>query len=199
MKYGFVYCWTNIINDKKYIGSHYGNINDSYVGSGVYFKRAYLKNPNNFKRSILYIGKNYNAIEEFYLNYHDAKNNDNFYNLKNESIGGWNHVDIIKRGLAISNAKKGIYYSHLRYDKNGNNNPMYGKKHSENTKNKISKSRIGKSNSDKQVIELSENKMFKSVTECALFYGVTQPTMSALIRNEKINRGKCKHKIFIYA
>jgi hypothetical protein len=198
MKYGFVYCWTNIINDKKYIGSHYGNINDSYIGSGVYFKRAYLKNPNNFKRDILYIGKNYQDIEKYFLVENNAQYNDSFYNLKNESIGGWKHVNIEKRGIAISKAKKGKYPEHLRYDKFGINNPMFDKKHSIETKNKISKSRIGKSNSDKKVIELSENKIFDSVTKCALHYGITQPTMTALIRNEKINRGKCKNKIFSY-
>lgn len=199
MKYGFVYCWTNNINDKKYIGSHYGTITDSYIGSGVYFKRAYNKNPNNFKRHILYIGKNYKEVEEYNLILNDAQHNVKFYNLKNKSIGGWNHVDIKKRALAISKSKKGIYYEHLRYNKSGVNNPMYSKKHSIETKNKISKSRIGKSNANKKVIELNENKIFDSIKKCANYYGVTESTMSVLIRNKIINRGKCKNKIFNYA
>ena len=199
MKYGFVYCWNNIINNKKYIGSHYGTMTDSYIGSGVYFKRAYNKNPNNFKRDILYIGKEYKNIEELLLINNNAQSNPLFYNLKNTSIGGWNHIDIKKRGLAISKSKKGIYYEHLRYDKSGVNNPMYSKKHSIETKDKISKSRIGKSNANKKVIELNENKIFESIKKCADYYGVTQPTMSVLIRNKIINRGKCKNKIFNYA
>jgi len=190
MKYGFVYCWTNILNEKKYIGSHYGNINDSYIGSGVYFKRAYLKNPKDFKRDILYVGKNYQEIEKYLL----IENNAQF-----NTVGGWKHINIEKRGLAISKAKKGKYPDHLKYDKSGINNPMYSKKHSVETKNKMSYARIGKSNSDKKVIELSENILFDSVTKCANYYGVTQPTMTTLIRNEKINRGKCKNKIFNYA
>lgn len=198
MKYGFVYCWTNVINNKKYIGSHYGNINDSYIGSGVYFKRAYLKSPNNFQREILYLGKNYQDIEKYLLFKNNAQFNESFYNLKNDSVGGWKHVNIEKRAIAISKAKKGKYYEHLRYDKSGVNNPMFNKKHSLETKAKISKSKIGKSTTDKKVIELTENKIFDSVTKCALNYGINQSTMTVLIRNEKINRGKCKNKIFSY-
>jgi len=37
---GFIYMWTNIENNRKYIGSHKGNIDDSYIGSGKRFKNA---------------------------------------------------------------------------------------------------------------------------------------------------------------
>lgn len=198
MKYGFVYCWNNIINGKKYLGSHYGNINDSYIGSGIYFKRAYNKNSQNFTRDILYIGKNYKEVEEHLLILNDAQFNNNYYNLKNKSIAGWEHVDILKRGKAISKSKKGKYPEHLRYDKSGVNNPMYSKKHTQETKNKIAQTRIGKSNSSKKIIELTENKIFESVTKCAIYNGVAQSTMTVLIRDKKINRGKCKGKIFKY-
>ena len=204
MKYGFVYQWENIVNDKKYIGNHYGDINDNYVGSGVYFKRAYEKNTNNFKRTILYIGKNYIEKEDELLKFYDVANNENYYNLKNDAIGGWKHIytnpeEIKKRGLKISESKKGIFYKHLEYDKSGSNNPMFNKKHSEETKNKISKSRLGKSNFTKKIIEQTENKIFNSVTECAKYYNVTQSTMTTLVRNKIITRGKCKNKIFSYA
>ena len=32
---GFVYEWTNIVNGKKYIGLHLGDIKDNYMGSGL--------------------------------------------------------------------------------------------------------------------------------------------------------------------
>ena len=51
---GFIYKWTNLKTNKKYIGSHIGHINDRYVGSGKYFKNAYNKDPNSFERSLLY-------------------------------------------------------------------------------------------------------------------------------------------------
>ena len=37
MKMFYVYLTTNLINDKKYIGQHYGELQDSYLGSGSIF------------------------------------------------------------------------------------------------------------------------------------------------------------------
>lgn len=53
MKTGFIYIWRNTGTKKFYIGSHIGTIDDGYVGSGVYFKRAYKKAPHLFKRRII--------------------------------------------------------------------------------------------------------------------------------------------------
>lgn len=203
MKYGFVYCWTNILNYKKYIGSHFGTMNDLYIGSGVYFKRAYNKNPDNFKRDILYIGNDYINKEDYFLKHFDVANNVDFYNLKNDAVGGWQHTHtnldtIEKRNKKISESKKGKIYKHLDYDKSGFNNPMYNKKHTEETKIKMSLYKTGKSNYSKKIIEKTENKIFNSVTDCAKHYNITQPSMTNLIRNEIINRGNCKNKIFSY-
>lgn len=202
---GFVYLWENINNGKKYIGSHKGNTEDGYIGSGVYFKRAYSKNPKDFVRTILYEGDFFLEVEEHILKLFNAAKNKEFYNLKNEAVGGWKHVHnndniVKKRHKAISDAKKGKVYDFMFYDKRGENNPMYGKKHSEETKQKISKKLKGKKgNARKKVIELTTNTKFDSVEECANYYGVTNATMCVLIRNEKINKGSCKNKIFKYA
>lgn len=205
MKYGFVYQWTNTINNKKYIGSHFGNISDSYIGSGIYFNNSYNKYKKYFIREILYIGSNYRHVEDYLLKQNNAANNKEFYNLKNDAIGGWSHTHgvksiEIKRAKAISNAKKGKKYKHLEYDKSGINNPMYSKKHSEESKNKIAAKKVGSiSPRRKKVIELISGKVFNSVTECAKYYNINQSTMTVLIRNKIINRGICKNKIFTYA
>lgn len=34
-KQHFIYITTNLINNKKYIGKHYGFLNDEYLGSGI--------------------------------------------------------------------------------------------------------------------------------------------------------------------
>ena len=34
MKHFYIYITTNLINNKKYIGQHYGELDDSYLGSG---------------------------------------------------------------------------------------------------------------------------------------------------------------------
>jgi group I intron endonuclease len=50
----FIYIITNLINGKQYVGSHCGDENDTYLGSGKIFLKAYKKyGKENFKREIL--------------------------------------------------------------------------------------------------------------------------------------------------
>lgn len=82
MKQYYIYLTTNLINDKKYIGQHYGEINDTYIGSGNSLKKAILKyGKENFKKEILEICKNYedlNIAEKQWILKYDAVNNKNF-------------------------------------------------------------------------------------------------------------------------
>jgi hypothetical protein len=202
---GFVYKWIDSSNDMYYIGSHKGTVDDGYIGSGVHFNRAYSKRPEMFSREILYTGEHYLELEEFILEELDAANDNMSYNLKNTAIGGWLHThknkDVRnKRAAAISKSKKGKTYDFMFYDKSGENNPMYGKKHSLDAKKKIAKSRIGvcQNNVKKEVLELTSMMVFDSVAEAAKHYGVSASTMSVLVRNEIIKRGKCKNKRFVY-
>lgn len=99
---GFIYIWVNTTNNKKYIGSHIGSIDDGYVGSGKYFKRAYNKSPENFKREILEYVYDKNIIfiiESKYLNSVDnIITNPEYYNLTNIAIGGSNHDHLSDEG-----------------------------------------------------------------------------------------------------
>lgn len=50
----FIYITTNLVNNKQYVGSHNGEDNDNYLGSGKIFLKAYKKyGRENFKRKIL--------------------------------------------------------------------------------------------------------------------------------------------------
>ena len=54
----YVYQITNLINNKKYIGKHSGELNDSYLGSGENIKNAIKKyGKENFRKDILYIAQ----------------------------------------------------------------------------------------------------------------------------------------------
>ncbi len=87
----FVYMWINKRNNMRYIGSHKGSTDDGYIGSGVYFKRAYNKEPENFERHILQFYDNEEQMkqgEQNYLEEANAIENEKFYNLTNLSGGG---------------------------------------------------------------------------------------------------------------
>lgn len=114
MSLGFVYKWINTIDNMFYIGSHKGNVNDGYIGSGTYFKRAYNKHKESFSREILYTGYDYLEFEEFVLHTLDAENNNQMYNLKNYALGG-------KTKLSEDGRKR------LSESKKGDKNPNYGK------------------------------------------------------------------------
>jgi hypothetical protein len=96
--YGYVYEWTNVKNGKKYIGSHYGSVDDYYTGSGKAFKPAYNRNPNFFKMNVLeYLVEDNKKLllekEQMWLNcIHNIRENKNYYNLNNYSLGGSSHI-----------------------------------------------------------------------------------------------------------
>ena len=151
---GFVYRWYDASNGKFYIGSHKGNPNDGYLGGGVLFRRAYAKRPESFTREIMYTGVNYREYEQTILDYEDAANNKQFYNLVNHAWGG-SPKGIKKKAstrLKMSEASKGKPKSN---------------KHREN----VSKSLIGKTGTDarntRAVYCEYLNKEFATIRECA--------------------------------
>ena len=165
---GFVYKWYDTSNGMYYIGSHKGDVNDGYIGSGTRFKRAYNKRPESFIREILYVGEHFRELEEFILEEIDAKNNKSYYNLKNASVGGNTRKGMKnspEHSRKVSKANKGKILSKQQKDRisntltgrkastetklkmsesrRGEDNPFYGKKHSKETKAKISDSKKG--------------------------------------------------------
>jgi len=105
---GFVYRWRDNSNGKYYVGSHKGNPDSKYIGSGILFKRAYKKRPEAFEREILYVGNDYHEVEELVLLTLDAAADEKSYNMKNAAMGGNMGEDAIKR---MAKAKKGVLKS----------------------------------------------------------------------------------------
>lgn len=55
MKIYYIYMTTNLINGMRYIGKHFGELNDSYLGSGTKLKKIFKnlgKNPLKEKFSL---------------------------------------------------------------------------------------------------------------------------------------------------
>ena len=141
-----IYRITNLINGKTYIGQHkYKKLNDSYMGSGVYIKRAINKyGIENFKKEILVFNiskkEHIDLLEKtFIASEREKVGRKNCYNIADYASAskgntGHHHSEENKRK-----------WSEERKGKNaGKNNPMYGKHLSEETKKKLSDSHKGK-------------------------------------------------------
>jgi len=84
-----VYITTNLINGKKYIGSTNGK-NIYYKGSGALLKKSIAKyGINNFVTQTLWSGPSeyMREMEEYWIEYFDASNNQMFYNISNKGVG----------------------------------------------------------------------------------------------------------------
>lgn len=127
----FIYITTNLVTNKKYIGKHYGELNDSYLGSGKILIRAIEKyGKENFKRDILYISKTAeenNIKEKEFIKAFNAVEDKTFYNIAEGGDGG----DIF-HSLPLKQQKQ--IRERARKQCSGKGNPMYGRHHSEKTK-----------------------------------------------------------------
>jgi hypothetical protein len=103
---GFVYRWHDSSNGKYYVGSHKGSTDGKYIGSGILFRRAYDKRPNDFKREILYVGEDYRELEELVLLTLDAASDPKSYNMKNAAMGGNMGAEGIKKMIAKVTGRK---------------------------------------------------------------------------------------------
>lgn len=152
MKQYYIYLTTNLINGMKYIGQHYGEINDSYIGSGSNLKKAILKfGKENFKKEILEICNSYselNIAERKWIQYYNAVENDNYYNIASGG-GNSNPLAGMSKEKRIEHSKKLSW--HVQGEKNyfygkhfcKEDHPMYGKHHSEESKEKMRKAKKG--------------------------------------------------------
>jgi len=82
-KHNTIYKITNLINEKFYIGQHSTNdLDDGYMGSGIYLKRAFDKyGVENFKKEILHNFDNFNDMnnkEIEIINEEFVKRKDNY-------------------------------------------------------------------------------------------------------------------------
>ena len=59
MKQHYIYLTTNTINGMKYIGKHYGELEDAYLGSGKLLKADIAKyGKEHFYKTILSVSDN---------------------------------------------------------------------------------------------------------------------------------------------
>lgn len=172
--YGFVYETTNLINGMKYIGKCiFKRQNDwkSYLGSGVYLKRAINKyGKENFKREILFLAlddEELNEVEELVIEISNAVESPKYYNLKKTAIGG----DIFTHHPRKEEIRK------MRKEQfAGENNYWYGKE----KPNYIIQS-IRDTNSKKII---AKGILYNSITECSDKTGIKITTIHQRLNSE---------------
>ena len=118
--YGFVYITTNHVNGKQYIGQRKYDKQGKwkeYLGSGVVLSKAIKKyGLENFSKEIIENCKTkeeLNAREKFWINYFNAVNSDNFYNIAKggdggNTLAGYTEQQLEEHSKILSNALKGV-------------------------------------------------------------------------------------------
>ena len=131
MKQHYIYLTINNINGMKYIGKHYGELDDTYLGSGKLLKQNILKyGKENFTKSILYVSENdieNSEKEKQFIALYNAVSNPLFYNIHEGGSGG-NTI------AGYTSEEKEVLRRKLSEINRGKNNGMYGKHHTEQTK-----------------------------------------------------------------
>lgn len=159
--YGFIYITTNHVNGKQYIGQRKYDKQEKwkeYLGSGVILSKAIKKyGAENFSKQIIEdcdTKEELNLKEKFWINYYDAVNSDNFYNIAEGGDGGNTIVGYTEKQLEehskkLSKAFKGVINQ-------GINNPK-----------------------SKQVICLNNTKIFDTTVEAGKYASVCDATIQA--------------------
>ena len=211
-----IYETTNLLNGMKYIGKHTtSNIDDGYLGSGVYLKRAIKKyGKENFKKEILFI---YNSEEE--MNNKEIEivnegviNNTLYYNL---AYGGQGGIIVLKKDHPLyEETCKKISESKLINSKENSERVkslhkqkkvgMYGKKQSELQKETVRTLLTGKKHTSEHIKNHKESlkKTFCDPNYVHPNKGKKKKTKECMYCKKEIDSGnfaryhgeKCKNK-----
>jgi len=140
--YGFIYITTNKINGMKYIGMCKSSKSKekNYLGSGTHFKKTVKKyGKENFVREIVEECQTFEQMclaEKFWISKFSANSSDDFYNITSGGFGGCSQsMKSFWKQFSKEERKKLRKWN--KKNNSGSNNPMHGRKHSEETKRKI--------------------------------------------------------------
>lgn len=163
MSYGLIYCVTNTVNGKKYVGQTTRSVEERWkehkYNYGIYkypFYKALKKyNPESFEVEVLcecYSKEDLDDKEVFYIDHLNSLV-PNGYNCTTGGNNGTRSEETCKR---ISESLKGIF--------SGENHPLYGKKHSIESLRKMSNAQRGKVASKLTLEKMSKSQMGKTLS-----------------------------------
>lgn len=162
---GYVYMSHNLVEDKYYIGCKFSDkFDNNYFGSGRYLKEALQKyGKQNFEVKILEWCYNFEDKkvlfnrESYWVTYYNAAISDKFYNISatgnsGNALLGLSQADKIdfsekQRNIGKQRAKGGFGMFGRNISLKGENNPMYGRKHTEKSRELNRQKHLGKKDS----------------------------------------------------
>jgi hypothetical protein len=111
----FVYCWTDHKEEKLYVGSHKGSIDDGYICSSKHMLEQYQQRPQDFTRQIIAEGDTYEEMRNFEATILLAENaalSKDFYNRSNgnKNFVCTGHTDETKQKFKERWAKSTSYH-----------------------------------------------------------------------------------------
>jgi hypothetical protein len=187
MTEAFVYCWTDHRTNKLYVGSHKGSLDDGYICSSKIMLEEYKKRPDDFSRQIIAEGclKDIRKLEAEILKSSNAALNEQFYNMNNgdgkffcaghtketrqkmsKSHKNKTILPETREKMKISNVGKKRNEITKQRMRDNNTKPWLGKKHTKETKQKMSESMTGKKHKKyygRPVSEETKQKMRESM------------------------------------
>ena len=204
-----IYKITNKINGKIYIGQTIRSIKRRF---DEHFYKSHNKNNYPLFNAMKKYGKNafcmekviecnsleeLNRAEEYYVNLYNSLA-PNGYNLH---TGGGNHICSEATKKKISKAGMGRIVTEKTRAKisaaqAGGKNPFLGKKHSEESKKKMSIAKLGKRHTNtKRIVCIETGRIFSSVGEASKSLSIHMSTISSVLngRRRSINGLTFKH------
>lgn len=164
--YGFIYLTTNNINGKKYVGMCKYTHEKNYLGSGKLLKEDIKKfGKENFFRVILEHCDTFEilcAAEKKWIDELEAVSSVEFYNLNLGGFGGCSESMKEYWSMFTKTERKKLR-EWSRPNMSGQNNPMFGRKHSVETRTKIGKKSIGRNWGRHTPVNGANNPMAKSI------------------------------------
>lgn len=183
-----IYKTTNIKNNKFYIGMHQtDDLDDGYLGSGTRLSRSIrYHGKENFKKKILHLleSKEEMIQKEIEIVNEELLKDPLCMNLKPGGNGGFSNKNhrynfLAAGGKKMMHIRRERHLNKMKEDseyrerfieackkgsnQKGSNNGMYNKKHSANSKNKMSISHAGRKNSQFGTCWISNKKENKKI------------------------------------
>jgi group I intron endonuclease len=204
--YYTVYCTTNLVNGKKYIGKHVtADINDDYLGSGLALRRAIKKHGrNSFRKDVLFVYESEELMnaKEAELVGEAVVSSDMYYNI---ALGGHGGQIVLKEGhpmylstrkkLSEAGLRRSEELSKRALQRHANKElGMHGRQHTDSAKSKIGNAHRDKVVSEQTRKRLSESHKGKEAhNRGKSLEEVVGSTRAAIIKQALSNRNSTKY------